>query len=443
MSEILILLIVFSILKYLCLSNNARQKISPTKFDSLISIHAGHVYDHLPWLNDIWYHPLRILVGIYFIWSYLGIASFVGFSVLVFIIPLNIYLNKIIEQHAASQSNIQSARISLLTEIVSSIKMIKLYGWEYSFCLKSVNALRHLEMSYLTRQKVAHILCRSLSSLCHLALITLSFGTFIYLNEKSKFTLNIAFITSPILYMIKESIERIGVVFSQMTTLWNSFEKLEEFLLDNDDECENVNVTHVDLGSICVKLSNIDLSWNDVTFLRNICLEIEKGKLIALVGSVGAGKSSLIAAILGEMNKLNDGSINVNGSLAYVSQQAWIQNRTLRENILFGNEYDQTIYERVIDACCLRHDIEMMSLGDLTMVGERGCNLSGGQKQRISLARAVYSNRDIYLLDDVLSSVDANVSKCIFEKVIGHNGILKTKVFLKCLGLIKSLFVPV
>jgi ABC-type multidrug transport system fused ATPase/permease subunit len=146
------------------------------------------------------------------------------------------------------------------------------------------------------------------------------------------------------------------------------------------------------------------------------------------VGSIGSGKSSLLSALLGEMYKLNDGKINVNGSIAYVAQQAWIQNATIRENILFGRDYNEHFYNKIINACSLVTDFDIMPQRDKTEIGEKGINLSGGQKQRISLARALYSKADIYLLDDPLSAVDAHVGKHIFDMVIGPNGLLKTKV---------------
>lgn len=155
-------------------------------------------------------------------------------------------------------------------------------------------------------------------------------------------------------------------------------------------------------------------------------MQLKVNTLTAIVGTVGAGKSSLVYAILGEMNKLN-GKVNTSGKIAYVSQQAWIQNATLKDNILFGNTYDYKRYSKVIEACALKTDFEMLPAGDRTEIGEKGINLSGGQKQRISLARAVYADADIYLLDDPLSAVDSHVGKYIFDMVIGPKGILMNK----------------
>lgn len=176
-----------------------------------------------------------------------------------------------------------------------------------------------------------------------------------------------------------------------------------------------------------LSIENGVFSWGDgeVT-LKNINMQVKKNTLCAIVGTVGSGKSSVVQAYLGEMEKIS-GSVNTVGSIAYVPQQAWIQNSTLRDNILFGRPYDRKRYNRVIDACALRPDIQMLSAGDQTEIGEKGINLSGGQKQRISMARAVYSDADLYFLDDPLSAVDSHVGKHIFEEVIGPNGLLAKK----------------
>lgn len=173
-------------------------------------------------------------------------------------------------------------------------------------------------------------------------------------------------------------------------------------------------------------------SWykNSAPVISDISFALKKDCLLSVIGRVGSGKSSLIAALCGDLERVS-GEIRVRGSVAFVPQQAWIMNDTLRANILFGNRYDPAFYQQTIEACCLQQDFDMLLGGDMTEIGERGINLSGGQKARISLARAVYARADIYLFDDPLSAVDAHVGRTIFDKVVGPKGLLagKTRVF--------------
>ena len=198
----------------------------------------------------------------------------------------------------------------------------------------------------------------------------------------------------------------------------------------NAPECNPNAVTNRDEGDTVIRVSNGTFSWEEgsTSVLKKINLEVRRKELVAIVGQVGSGKSSLLSSIINEMNKtVFNAEVNVNGNISYVPQQGWMQNTSLQSNITFGKDLDEGKYNKVIDACALAPDLEILPNGDLTEIGEKGINLSGGQKQRVSLARAVYNDGDIYLLDDPLSAVDAHVGKHIFDKVIGPTGLLKNK----------------
>ena len=200
--------------------------------------------------------------------------------------------------------------------------------------------------------------------------------------------------------------------------------RIDKFL--NSEEIDFKNVSNKSSEN-ALEITDGVFSWGEeVPTLNNINVSVGRGKLVAVVGPVGCGKTSLISALLGEMEKVR-GSVNIDGSIAYVSQQAWIQNATLQDNITFGRPFNQQFYNQVIEACALKADFEMLPGGDQTEIGEKGINLSGGQKQRVSIARSVYSRADIYMFDDPLSAVDSHVGKHIFDNVLGENGILKGK----------------
>ncbi|XP_065917654.1 ATP-binding cassette sub-family C member 4-like [Dysidea avara] len=170
-----------------------------------------------------------------------------------------------------------------------------------------------------------------------------------------------------------------------------------------------------------VIVNNLTASWThdrEKVVLKDINLRVDQSnKLLAVVGPVGSGKSSVLQCLLRELEAL-DGSVDIEGSVSYASQDPWILSGTIKENILFGQDYDEAWYKRVVECCCLVKDIDEMPFGDETLIGERGVNLSGGQKARVNLARAVYRDSDIMLLDDPLSAVDAAVSRCLFDGCI-------------------------
>ena len=146
-------------------------------------------------------------------------------------------------------------------------------------------------------------------------------------------------------------------------------------------------------------------------------LHVKKGEFIGVIGKVGSGKSTLLSAILGEIDKI-DGTVNRRGKIAYIPQVSWLRSATIKENILFQTPFDEKTYEKILDICELRPDLQILGGGDMTEIGEKGVNMSGGQKQRISIARAVYYDADIYLIDDCLSALDAYVGKSIFHNVL-------------------------
>jgi len=158
--------------------------------------------------------------------------------------------------------------------------------------------------------------------------------------------------------------------------------------------------------------------------LSDISLNVEPGEFLAIVGKVGSGKSSILLAAMNEMVKIS-GEVKKNGKVAFIQQEAFLLNDTIKDNILFGEPYDEAWFNKVLDICQLRPDLETLAAGIQTEIGEKGINLSGGQKQRISIARAVYNRCDIYLIDDSLSALDAYVGKKIMEEVF--NGVLRGK----------------
>ena len=199
-----------------------------------------------------------------------------------------------------------------------------------------------------------------------------------------------------------------------------SVDRIQDFI--KDDQKKSMQVHASEAGEAAIELDTGEYAWEKSNSTSKTPIikitekvNIMRGFNVAICGSVGSGKSSLLYSILDEIPRISGAGIKVYGSKSFVPQKAWIQTGTVRENVLFGKEMNKALYEDVLAGCALQQDIEMWDDGDLCVVGERGINLSGGQKQRIQLARAIYSDSDIYFLDDPFCAVDAHTSAHLFK----------------------------
>ncbi|TKR75880.1 hypothetical protein L596_017111 [Steinernema carpocapsae] len=359
------------------------------------------------------------------LYDLLGPAAFIGFGVLcLVIIPTSLCVSWQCQVLEGERMEIRDERVKMTNEILNGIKAIKFYAWEDSM-KKIVKDLRKSEMGILKKLVTWIALLTSAFGCIPLIVTGTTFGSFILLDpEKNILTPKIAFMALTINDIIY------GPIFSLANTMYClinflvSNRRLKSFMSENELERY---VEYSPNAEHAISLQNASFSWEESSrmVLKNLSITVTQGELVAIVGEVGCGKSSLISALLGEMTK-EAGRVHVSGSVAYVPQQAWIQNGTLKDNILFGAFLDGRLYKDVIEACALGPDLELLTAGDATEIGEKGINLSGGQKQRVSLARAVYSQRDVFLLDDPLSAVDAHVGKHLFDKVLSsETGILK------------------
>ncbi|KAG8558237.1 hypothetical protein GDO81_016925 [Engystomops pustulosus] len=318
-------------------------------------------------------------------------------------------------------------RIKLMNEILNGIKVLKLYAWELAFKEK-VLGIRQEELKVL--KKAAYLSAvGTFTWVCAPFLVALStFAVYVLIDKNNVLDAEKAFVSLALFNILRFPLNMLPMVISSMVQASVSLKRLRVFLSHEELEPDSIIREPQRSSDGCIAMKNATFSWskNDPATLKEINVTIPDGSLVAVVGQVGCGKSSLLSALLGEMEK-KEGVVSVKGGIAYVPQQAWIQNASLKDNIVFGRERKEPLYKKVLEACALLPDLEILPSGDRTEIGEKGVNLSGGQKQRVSLARAVYCNADVYLLDDPLSAVDAHVGKHIFDKVIGPKGLLKDK----------------
>uniref|UniRef100_A0ABI0NIR1 ATP binding cassette subfamily C member 13 n=1 Tax=Bos taurus TaxID=9913 RepID=A0ABI0NIR1_BOVIN len=389
------ILLLFS--QALLLSNVSRKQFSTGEIINLMATDTQQLMDLMTNINLLWSAPFQILMAVSLLWQELGPAVLAGVAVLVFVIPMNALVANRMKKLKKNQRKNKDKQIKLLNEILHGIKILKLYAWEPSY-KKKIIEIREQELE--VQKSAGYLAVFSMLTLtCIPFLVSLAtFGVYFLLDEENILTATKVFTSMSLFNILRLPLFDLPMVISAVVQTRISLVHLEDFL--NTEELLPHSIETID--------SKIHFS------------------LVAVVGQVGSGKSSVLSAILGEMEKLK-GIVQRKGSVAYVSQQAWIQNCILQENILFGSVMQKQLYERVLEACALLPDLEQLPNGDQTEIGEKGVNISGGQKHRVCLARAVYSGADIYLLDDPLSAVDVHVAKQLFEKVIGSSGMLRNK----------------
>ncbi|XP_029433020.1 multidrug resistance-associated protein 1-like isoform X1 [Rhinatrema bivittatum] len=413
--------------KALVITNSARRASTVGEIVNLMSVDAQRFMDLTTYINMIWSAPLQVILALYLLWQNLGPSVLAGVAVMVLLVPINAVIAMKSKKYQVAQMKSKDNRIKLMHEILNGIKVLKLYAWELAFKEK-VLGIRQAELKVL--KKAAYLAAvGTFTWVCAPFLVALStFSVYVLIDEKNVLDAEKAFVSLALFNILRFPLNMLPMVISSIVQASVSLKRLRVFLSHEELDPDSIvrgSIKGSD-GSIIVKNATFSWSRSDPPSVKDIDLRIPEGSLIAVVGQVGCGKSSLLSALLGEMEK-REGSVCVKGSVAFVPQQAWIQNASLKENIIFGGEVNDSRYKRVIEACALLPDLEILPSGDKTEIGEKGVNLSGGQKQRVSLARAVYCNSDIYLLDDPLSAVDAHVGKHIFEKVVGPKGMLKSK----------------
>ncbi|KAF9974142.1 hypothetical protein BGZ73_002503 [Actinomortierella ambigua] len=428
--------------------------------------------------------PIEIGVALYMLSRLLGWSMLAGVLVMVAFTPLQIHMAKIAETLTDEKLRRIDARTTATSQVLTGIKVVKLYGWEEAFLDRIQNHLRKAELDTLAAigrvQAITSIVF--ISSSLIICMVTLSVYALIGGPNftPGQLTPKIAFVSMALFALLRNPVASLSDALSTTIAVLVSTRRMQEyFLLEEVDpsdilrrslvpgevvenaitiqaasfawepkpsstaqplhlqeDCESderqplLSPTHEPTSSTtlyrAVSRNHPTATWQTKPTLENIDLEIPFGKLTAIVGRVGQGKSSLLSAMIGEMYKWQ-GTVVSYGRIAYVPQQAWIFNASVRDNILFGEPYFKERYENILAVCGLEPDLAILPAGDQTEIGERGINLSGGQKQRVSLARAAYADADVYLLDDPLSAVDAHVDRHLWDNLIGPKGLLRQK----------------
>ncbi|KAJ3360663.1 hypothetical protein GGF31_002781, partial [Allomyces arbusculus] len=427
----------------------------------------------MPWFHMFWTCTLQIIVATVLMVHYIGLAALAGIALLVLFVPFQSRAMRLVARTRRASQQVTDERVKLVNELLQGIKVVKLLAWERPF-LRKIGEQRQSELKLVTRVLVLKsvvvglaVATPSLASVIMFALYATAtgsmkpsvvFGTLSLLNlirmplwqvlQAYGFIVDAGvsarritdLLTAPEVDAVPTFGNGMGVAAGPAFAIENASFKWDALLVSavgaraNDPRImlpsPNTHGTllpHDDSGDSLIEVAPVASINGDDAHLRDINLAIPKGQLVAIIGKVGSGKSSLLSAIVGEM-KRTSGSVVLDGKLAYCPQVPWIQNASLKENVLFGADYDDEAYRRAIYLSALQKDLERLPARDATEIGEKGINLSGGQKARVSLARALYSDASILLMDDILAAVDAHVAAFLFHACIKSSLHGKTRV---------------
>ncbi|KAG0307447.1 Multidrug resistance-associated protein 1, partial [Dissophora globulifera] len=444
--------------KALRLSPSSRLRSSTGEIVNHVSIDAEIWGDAFIYLSSWISIPVEIGIALVLLYMYLGWSMIAGFVAMVLLLPIQTWQAKVFESMQTEKLAATDQRVRLTTEVLAGMRVVRLYGWSAAF-LKRLLGIRKQELMALRKIGIVQAFMSIIFISSSLIISLITFGVYALWGGPNftpgKLTPQTVFVSMTLFSMLRNPIASLSEATTTTISVVVGTRRIQEFLLreevNEEDVVKSKDVPR-NISEPLVLIKDASFSWidpeessdihsteqdrllgndqqNDLShlILRSINLSTYRQELTAIVGRVGQGKSSLLNAIIGEMYKLQGGLVQTSGRIAYVPQQAWIFNATLRDNILFGKPFDNDRYQNIVFACGLEPDLTMLPAGDMTEIGERGINLSGGQKQRVSLARAAYCDADIYLLDDPLSAVDAHVDRHLWNHLIGPKGLLRDK----------------
>ncbi|KAG0449853.1 hypothetical protein HPP92_027070 [Vanilla planifolia] len=409
------------------LSNKARQSHTSGEIINYMSVDIQRITDIMWYANMLWMLPIQVTLAINVLRKNLRLAAVAGLAATLMVLTCNIPLTQTQKRFQSKIMEAKDERMKATTEVLRNMKILKLQAWDTQYLQKLEN-LRKIESDWLWKSQRLQAFAAFLFWAAPMFISAVTFGTCILMGIP--LTAGRVLSAMATFRMLQDPIFNLPDLLSALAQAKVSADRVACYLQEDEIKLDSVQLICQNEAEFDVEINQGIFSWDlesEAPTLSDVQLKVRKGMKVAICGTVGSGKSSLISSILGEIPKLG-GEVRITGSKAYVPQSPWILTGNIRENILFGNLYDHNKYEKTIQACALAKDFELFANGDLTEIGERGINMSGGQKQRIQIARAVYQDADIYLLDDPFSAVDAHTGNQLFKECL--MGILKEKTIL-------------
>ncbi|KAK9779422.1 putative Metal resistance protein YCF1 [Seiridium cardinale] len=416
--------------KALKLSNEGRATKTTGDIVNYMAVDAQRLQDLTQFAQQVWSAPFQIIICMVSLYQLVGWSMLAGIGVMIVMIPINGFIARFMKRLQKQQMKNKDSRSRLISEIITNMKSIKLYAWSTAFMNKLNHVRNDLELQNLRKIGAGQAVANFTWSTTPFLVSCSTFAVFVFTQNKP-LTTEIVFPALTLFNLLTFPLAVLPMVITSIIEATVAVGRLTDYLTAEEVQPDAIefNDAAEERGEETVVIHDGQFSWDrhgSKNVLRDIHFVAHKGELTCVVGRVGAGKSSLLQSILGDLWK-EKGTVRVKGNIAYVAQQPWIMNATVKENIIFGHRYDSNFYEKTIKACALLDDFNQLPDGDETVVGERGISLSGGQKARVALARAVYARADIYLLDDVLSAVDSHVGRHLIDNVLGSEGLLSSK----------------
>ncbi|EEC47522.1 predicted protein [Phaeodactylum tricornutum CCAP 1055/1] len=411
--------------KALRLANAERQGTTLGELINLMQVDATKIEMFVPQIHVLWDGVLQICGYITILYTLIGWPCFAGLAIMMFAGPVQGIIMKRLFALNRTMVKHTDSRIKTTNEALQGIQCVKMYTWEESF-QREIGKARNEELDNLKGVAYLRGFSRAYMGALPGIVAVASFIVFAAAKTGSTISASTLFAALVAFDQLRFPLLFYPLALAQLAQANVSARRVEIFL-------QMQEIGKDDLKDGGLEVSSMDEAETPTkrfpkAILESVSLRVAPGELCAVVGRVGSGKSTLCSAILGE-TLLQSGEVQVKGKIAYASQSAWILNATLRDNILFGMPFDQEKYDKVLKACQLSHDLDMLDNGDMTEIGERGINLSGGQKQRVSVARAAYSDADLVVLDDPLSALDPEVGRQLFEECIVDLMKEKTRLF--------------
>ncbi|KAI3456831.1 hypothetical protein Pfo_013494 [Paulownia fortunei] len=384
--------------KGLTLSCQSKQGHTTGEIINFMSVDAERIGDFGWYMHDPWAVILQVALALAILYRDLGLASVAAFVATVLVMLANVPLGRLQEKYQDGLMKSKDKRMKATSEVLRNMRILKLQAWEMKFLSKILD-LRNVETGWLGKYLYTSAVTTFVFWGAPTFVSVVTFGACMLMGiplESGKILSALATFR-----ILQEPIYNLPDTISMIVQTKVSLDRIASFLSIDDLQPDVVENLPVGSSDTAVEVINGNFSW-DVSSpsptLKDINFRVSRGMRVAICGTVGSGKLS--------------------GTKAYVAQSPWIQSGKIEENILFGKDMDRQWYNRVLEACSLNKDLEILAFGDQTVIGERGINLSGGQKQRIQIARALYQDADIYLFDDPFSAVDAHTGTHLFNECI-------------------------